>query len=810
MNENELPSSSPPSLKRSNSAPSELRSEDEDPQNTSPKPMMNPNANAKSSASASKDEYSYEQSEVSETEAGVEADPDKKEDISTEDQEHHDPPASFGRGIIADFKRTIGTHWKEEMTNLNLKTVAVSFFLFFACISPAITFGAIYEKATKGWIGATEMITATAWCGIVYALIGGQPMMINGGTGPVLAFTEIIFKMAESIDVPFLTFNAWIGLWVCLYMLLAAFFDLNRIIKHATRFTDEIFSFLISTIFIINALGSPFAPVGIYYYFEEDHASHEKHEDDEDYSYLSAAFLSLLICLGTVQLAFVLRRAKFTPYGYSQVVRNLITDFAVVIAIIAMTLVAAYLFPNIEVESLTVPGSFAPTFSCCTDDCRTRWPDDCLDQPEPFDQRSWFVDLFDLNDKTWVPVMAAGPALLAFILVFLDDGITWHLINHPTHKLQHGDAYNYDTVIVGIMIAVNSIIGLPWLVAATVRSLNHINAMAEKSPEGKILSVQETRLTHLGIHLFCLISIFALHILELIPVPILYGVFLFMGLVSMATNQFWNRINMLFMESSKLPREPYTAYMETRRMHMFTAIQILLFGLLYAIKAIKKIAIAFPLVIACCIPIRLYLLPKIFTKEELIMIDGSEEDINAYLKANEQKTERDDSSPAGSSNDLEKQAPPDGESNEFDGLSSADTTQTDATITVGLPIQDITDPEDVNEHDQEEIQDLVPPLPSETGAFKHVSNNNSKANKRKPHRNRKKSVSCPSGALFVVPPPVVLEQAHSDSGESSTVASAEEGESRPLRRRRVKSLSCPTHQLFAEAERHMASNYFFG
>ena len=39
------------------------------------------------------------------------------------------------------------------------------------------------------------MITATAWCGIVYALIGGQPMVINGGTGPVLAFAEILYKM---------------------------------------------------------------------------------------------------------------------------------------------------------------------------------------------------------------------------------------------------------------------------------------------------------------------------------------------------------------------------------------------------------------------------------------------------------------------------------------------------------------------------------------------------------------------------------------------------------------------------------------
>jgi hypothetical protein len=61
-------------------------------------------------------------------------------------------------------------------------------------------FGAIYAKATKNWMGAVEMITATSWCGIVYGLLGGQPMMINGGTGPVLAFTEIIFKMVSHFD----------------------------------------------------------------------------------------------------------------------------------------------------------------------------------------------------------------------------------------------------------------------------------------------------------------------------------------------------------------------------------------------------------------------------------------------------------------------------------------------------------------------------------------------------------------------------------------------------------------------------------
>ena len=92
------------------------------------------------------------------------------------DLDHHmTGGGSWGKGIQQDVKNTIGKYWCQEMTNFDQKTVAVSFFIFFAAISPAITFGAIYAKATNNYIGAVEMITATAWCGIVYALIGGQP-----------------------------------------------------------------------------------------------------------------------------------------------------------------------------------------------------------------------------------------------------------------------------------------------------------------------------------------------------------------------------------------------------------------------------------------------------------------------------------------------------------------------------------------------------------------------------------------------------------------------------------------------------------
>ena len=88
-----------------------------------------------------------------------------------------DGPNTCGRGIVKDFKRTVGTWWVKEMTNFNQKTVAVSFFIFFATVAPAITFGAVFAKSTNNYIGPIETVTGTAWVGIAYALFGGQPMV---------------------------------------------------------------------------------------------------------------------------------------------------------------------------------------------------------------------------------------------------------------------------------------------------------------------------------------------------------------------------------------------------------------------------------------------------------------------------------------------------------------------------------------------------------------------------------------------------------------------------------------------------------
>eukprot|EP00978_Attheya_sp_CCMP212_P000671 scaffold1339_cov58-Attheya_sp.AAC.1 len=323
---------------------------------------------------------------------------------------HLDPAKSMGRGIISDIKTTVGTYWRSEMTNLNQKTIAVTLLLFISVIAPTLTFGAVYGNVTGGNMGAVETLLGTSWVGVVYSLTSGMPTCIMGSTGPLLAFTVVIFNFAELMDVPFLTLNAWVSVWLGFFACTAAFFDLTRLVKLATRFTDEVFAFLIVTIFVMDALGDPFSNVGILRYMDPNHPSHEDQPDD--YNYLATGLLSIILGLGTTVLTFFFRSFRYSSYFCSDIIRESLYDFAVTLAVITCTFFAIVVFNEIELESLSVPDTFEPTYACCTEACTTFWPDDCEDQAEAVGTRSWMVDYGDINGKAWVPFAAAGPAAL--------------------------------------------------------------------------------------------------------------------------------------------------------------------------------------------------------------------------------------------------------------------------------------------------------------------------------------------------------------------------------------------------------------
>ena len=80
------------------------------------------------------------------------------------------------------------------------------------------------------------------------------------------------------------------------------------------------------------------------------------------------------------------------------------------------------------------------------------------------------------------------PALIATILIFMDQQITSVIINRKEFKLKKSRGYHLDLFIIGITIGLCSILGLPWFVAATVLALTHINSlkvMSENAAPGE-------------------------------------------------------------------------------------------------------------------------------------------------------------------------------------------------------------------------------------------------------------------------------------------------------------------------------------
>ena len=230
----------------------------------------------------------------------------------------------------------------------------------------------------------------------------------------------------------------------------------------------------------------------------------------------------------------------------------------------------------------------------------------------------------------WVIGLAALPGLFAAILIYLDQQITARVVNSPHFHLKKGPAYHLDLLLVGLLTGLCSLLGWPWLVAATVRSLNPVTALstthAEDSPTGPRVvpeGVIENRLTGLGIHLLIGASVFLVPLLAKVPMACLYGIFLYMGISSLAGNQFAQRVTLWARDPSLYPPMHFLRTVPVRTVHGYTGVQAVCLGLLWAVKT-SVLAVLFPLILALLVPLRLFILSRLFEERHLAALDAEE------------------------------------------------------------------------------------------------------------------------------------------------------------------------------------------
>lgn len=494
----------------------------------------------------------------------------------------------FG-GILGDIRRKSPKYLSDFKDGFHSKVAGTTLFLYFAALANAIAFGALTGALTGNEIGIIEMIVITAIGGIAFALLAGQPLTILGGTGPIVIFTGLLYTACAQFEIPFLATYAWVGIWSGILMLVLAATDASVLMKYFTRFTDEIFAGLISVIFIVEAVKDTANAFG-----------------NEGFG-LASGLLSLILALGTFMISRSLKTATKTPY-LRRPVRNFLSDFGPSIAIVAMTGLALY-FSDIQLSLPSVPENLATTTG-----------------------REWLVDIWAV--PTWVIFASIIPAILATILLFLDQSITTRLVNSSDNKLQKSYGYHLDLAIVGLIILGSSFFALPWIVAATVHSLNHVKSLANYkivedgsgSKKEKIVSVIENRLSGLLIHILIAASLFFLGYIALIPMPVLFGLFLYMGFTSLAGNHFYDRLVLWITDPALYPKTHYLKIMPAKQVHKFTLIQLACFVILWLLKA-SKIGILFPLMIAALVPIRLFVSRFFKAKEmEALVAEDFEEE----------------------------------------------------------------------------------------------------------------------------------------------------------------------------------------
>ncbi|XP_069715192.1 anion exchange protein 2 isoform X2 [Phaenicophaeus curvirostris] len=550
--------------------------------------------------------------------------------VVEEEEEDDDPLRRTGRpfgGLIRDVRRRYPKYLSDFRDALDPQCIAAVIFIYFAALSPAITFGGLLGEKTQDLIGVSELIISTSLQGVLFCLLGAQPLLVIGFSGPLLVFEEAFFTFCTSNGLEYLVGRVWIGFWLILIVLVMVAFEGSFLVRFVSRFTQEIFAFLISLIFIYETF-SKLAKI-----FQE-HPLHGCLPANSSEPWRSAgtengsapengtatrtaakvtgqpntALLSLVLMAGTFFIAFFLRKFKNSRFFPGRI-RRLIGDFGVPIAILVMVLVD-YGIQDTYTQKLSVPSGFSVT------------------APE---KRGWVINPLGENSDfpVWMMVASGLPAVLVFILIFMETQITTLIISKKERKLQKGSGFHLDLLLIVAMGGFFALFGLPWLAAATVRSVTHANALTVMSKavapgdKPKIQEVKEQRVTGLLVAVLVGLSIVIGDLLRQIPLAVLFGIFLYMGVTSLNGIQFYERLQLLLMPPKHHPDVTYVKKVRTLRMHLFTGLQLACLAVLWAVMSTVA-SLAFPFILILTVPLRMCLLRRLFTDHEMKCLDADE------------------------------------------------------------------------------------------------------------------------------------------------------------------------------------------
>ncbi|XP_049653035.1 electroneutral sodium bicarbonate exchanger 1-like, partial [Accipiter gentilis] len=470
----------------------------------------------------------------------------------------------FG-GLTLDVKRKAPWFWSDFRDGLSLQCLASFLFLYCACMSPVITFGGLLGEATNGHISAMESLLGASMAGVVYCLFAGQPLTILGSTGPVLVFEKILYKFCKEYTLSYLSLRACIGLWTAFLCIVLVATDASCLVCYVTRFTEEAFASLICIIFIYEAL---------------EKLSHLR-DTYPVHMHSKLDFLTSYYC-----------KCEAPTHPSNETLRfwasNKINVSGIAWGNLTVT-ECRYLRGEFQGPACGRDGPYTPDvfFWCCILFFATFALSSFL---KKFKTSRYFPT------RVRSTVSDFAVFLTIVIMVLLD-----FVVGIPSPKLQVPHAFKPTRDDRGWFI--NPIGPNPWwtvLAALVPALLCTILIFMDQQISAVIVNRKE-------------------HKLKFIPMPVLYGVFLYMGVSSLKGIQFFDRLKLFWMPAKHQPDFIYLRHVPLRKVHFFTAIQLTCLILLWTIK-VSRAAIIFPMMVLALVFVR-KAMDFCFSKRELSFLD---------------------------------------------------------------------------------------------------------------------------------------------------------------------------------------------
>lgn len=335
------------------------------------------------------------------------------------------------------------------------RILAPTTYVFFASALPVIAFGEQLSHDTERSLSTVETLASTALCGVIHSLLGGQPLLILGVAEPTVLMYKYLYDFAkgrpELGKQLYLAWVAWVCVWTALLLFLMAIFNMAYIINRFTRIAGELFGMLIAVLFLqqtIKGMVSEFRiPKG------ED-SKLEKYQFEWLYT---NGLLGLIFTVGLVYTALKSRKARSWPYG-TGCCRSFVADYGVPLMVVVWT---ALSFSTPSKLPSGVPRR--------------------LVSPLPWDSVSlthWTV-IKDMGKVSPGYIFAAFiPALMIAGLYFFDHSVVSQLAQQKEFNLKNPSAYHYDILLLGFMVLICGMLGLPPSNGVLPQSPMHTKSLA--------------------------------------------------------------------------------------------------------------------------------------------------------------------------------------------------------------------------------------------------------------------------------------------------------------------------------------------